>query len=104
MLTKASLTSKKSAAGWKEAKTFLTEYVVELSRDKSGNTEQALLLLAGGTIANPSTTKVNQIVRCSKTKDRVRSLSLLMENVIIVPRKVTGKAMASKGKTTVRDQ
>ena len=42
LVTKASLTFQNTAAGWEEAKTFLTAYEAELSRDKSVHTKQAL--------------------------------------------------------------
>ena len=42
LVTKASLTSQNTAAGWEEAKPFLTAYEAELRRDKSVDTEQAL--------------------------------------------------------------
>ena len=42
MVTEASLRSQNTAAGWEEAKTFLTAYEGELHQDKSVQTEQAL--------------------------------------------------------------
>ena len=42
LVTKASLTSQNTAAGWEEATTYLTAYEGELRRDKSIHAEQAL--------------------------------------------------------------
>ena len=42
LVTKASLTSQNSTAGWEEDKTFLRAYEAELRRDKFVHTEQAL--------------------------------------------------------------
>ena len=55
-------------------------------------------------MADPSTTKINPIVRCSKAEVRVRSPSLLMENVVTVARKATKKLIAGKGRTTMGEQ
>ena len=55
-------------------------------------------------MADPSTTEGNPIVSFSKTEDRVRSPSLLMENVLIVARKATEKLTAGKGRMMLGEQ
>lgn len=54
--------------------------------------------IVGGTIADPSTTKVNPIGRRSNTEDRGSGARLLTDNIIIVARKAKRKPIAGKGR------